>query len=152
MNKSFEILLQHRKVLHHYLKETPLETLNAIPSGFRNNIFWNIAHSVVTQQLLTYGLSNATPLVPQTLIDQYRKGTVPKQDVTSEEVTEVHRWLFKTVERSAEDFQLGTFRHFRQYTTATKVVLNRIEDAIEFNNFHEGLHLGYIMALQKSVS
>ncbi|MGB5463369.1 MAG: DinB family protein, partial [Aureibaculum sp.] len=29
--------------------------------------------------------------------------------------------------------------------------LNNIQDAIEFNNFHEGIHLGYILALKKLV-
>jgi len=31
-----------------------LEQLNKIPEGFNNNLIWNIAHCVVTQQLLCY--------------------------------------------------------------------------------------------------
>ena len=62
MDKSLEILLQHRKVLYYYLKESPLDILNKIPSGFRNNILWNIGHSVVVQQVLVYRRSNLTPL------------------------------------------------------------------------------------------
>ena len=149
MEKSLEILLQHRKVLYHYLKETSPEVLNAIPNGFRNNIFWNIAHSVVTQQLLVYGLSDAPPLVSESLISRYRKGTAPNGAVPQTEIEEVKGLLFSTVEKTAEDYQLGAFRRFRQYTTLTRVVLNGVDDAILFNNFHEGLHLGYIMALRK---
>jgi len=29
--------------------------------------------------------------------------------------------------------------------------LRNVEDAIAFNNFHEGIHLGYILALKKSL-
>ncbi len=31
------------------------------------------------------------------------------------------------------------------------LVLKSIEDAIQFNNFHEGIHLGYILALKKAL-
>ena len=152
MEKSLEILLQHRKVLYHYLKETPLEMLNTIPGGFRNNIFWNIAHSVVVQQALVYGLSDVPPIVSEDLMRRYRKGTVPEGLASEAELNEIKNLLFKTVERTSEDYQLGAFQKFRQYTTMTKVVLNDVDDAILFNNFHEGLHLGYIMALRKALS
>ena len=147
-----EILLQHRKVLYHYLKETPPELLNTVPNGFRNNIFWNIAHSVVVQQMLVYGLSDVPPLVSEELIRRYRKGTVPEGPAPESERAEVGKLLFRTVEKTSGDYQLGAFQKFRQYTTMTKVVLNNVDDAILFNNFHEGLHLGYIMAIRKALS
>lgn len=152
MNKSFEILQQHRKVLYYYLKTTPLEVLNTIPAGFRNNIFWNIAHSVVTQQSLVYSLSGLSPLVSDEMIERFRKGTVPERDATAEEIEELKGLLFSTVEKTVADYQQEVFQEFRSYTTMTKAVLNDVEDAILFNNFHEGLHLGYIMALQKALS
>ena len=152
MDKSFEIMLQHHKTLYHYLKEIPLDVLNAIPSGFRNNIIWNIGHTVVTQQMLVYRLSGLTALVSDEMIGRYRRGTVPEGNVTAEEVEDLKKLLFSTVEKTIADYQLGVFQKFDTYTTLTKVVLNSVDDAILFNNFHEGLHLGTIMALQKALA
>ena len=145
-------MLQHRKTLYHYLKETPLNTLNTIPAEFRNNIIWNIGHTVVTQQMLVYGLSGLTGMVSDEMIDRYRRGTVPEGDATQEEVEAIKKLLFATVEKTTADYQLGVFQEFNAYTTQTKVILNDVEDAILFNNFHEGLHLGTIMALQKVIA
>lgn len=152
MDKSLEILLQHRKVLYYYLKETPLMVLNQVPSGFRNNIIWNIGHSIVTQQILIYGRSSLTTLVTGEMIERYRRGTVPTANATAEEAEVLQKLLFTTVEKTSDDYQLGLFREYDPFVTATNVTLARVEDAILFNNYHEGLHLGTILALQKAIS
>ena len=152
MDKSLEILLQHRKVLYYYLKQVPLAVLNEIPSGFRNNILWNIGHSVVIQQLLIYRRSNLTPLVSNELIERYRRGSVPDGQATAEEVNLIQKLLFTTVEKTSDDYQLGLFREYDSFVTATNVTLANVNDAILFNNYHEGLHLGTILALQKALS
>ena len=151
MEKSFEIMLQHRKTLYHYLKELPLEVLNTIPAGFRNNIVWNIGHTIVTQQMLVYRLSGLSAMVSDEMINHYRKGTVPEGAATDDEVETLKELLFTTVEKTTADYQLGVFQEFNTYTTLTKVTLNSVDDAILFNNFHEGLHLGTILALQKVI-
>ena len=142
-------MLQHRKVLFRYLKELPLEVLNTIPEGFRNNIIWNIGHTIVTQQMLVYRLSERTPMVSDEMIERYRRGTVPQGDATAAEVEKIKKLLIATVEETIADYQLKAFREFNSYTTLNKVTLTNVDDAILFNNFHEGLHLGTIMALQK---
>ena len=54
MKTQLAIQLHNRKIFHHYLKHFSLEQLNAVPEGFNNNILWNIAHTMVTHQLLMY--------------------------------------------------------------------------------------------------
>ncbi len=151
MDKSLEILLQHRKVLYYYLKQMPLAVLNEIPPGFRNNILWNIGHSVVIQQLLIYRRSGLTTLVVDDMIERYRRGTVPDGKATPEEVQTIQKLLFTTVEKTSDDYQLGLFREYDSFVTATNVTLASVDDAILFNNYHEGLHLGTILALQKAL-
>ena len=152
MDKSLEILLQHRKVLYYYLKQVPLVVLNKIPNGFRNNILWNIGHSVVSQQVLVYRRSRLTTLVSNELIERYRRGSVPDGQATAEEVNLIQKLLFTTVEKTSDDYQLGLFREYDSFVTATNVTLANVNDAILFNNYHEGLHLGTILALQKALS
>ena len=50
-----------------------------------------------------------------------------------------------------EDFDAGIFVTYNEYETSTGLVLDSIETAIAFNNLHEGIHLGVIMALTKLV-
>ena len=56
------------------------------------------------------------------------------------------------VEKLREDYAQGHFTTYETYQTSTGFVLASIEDAIAFNNFHEGIHLGYILALRRVVT
>lgn len=149
LEKLFNITLENRKILYKVLTNTPKEQLLKIPNGYRNNIWWNIAHVVVTQQLLVYALSGLPMKVPKGLVDKFRKGTVPDGTATKEEMDLIKGFLFSTVEWAQEDYEKGIFKNFTEYTTSANVTLKDIEDAIAFNMFHEGLHLGVILSLEK---
>ncbi len=151
MKNQFYITIQNRKLLYNFLKKTPREALLKIPDGYRNNIWWNIAHVVVTQQLLVYSMSNLPMRVSDELVNKFRKGTVPDGLATDEEIDEIKGFLFSTVEWAQEDYEKGIFKEFNEYTTSLNVTLKNVEDAIAFNVFHEGLHLGVILSLQKAL-
>ena len=149
MNFAFEIIHKNRKILYTFLKEAPLEYLNKIPEGFNNNIFWNIAHVVVTQELLVYNLSGLPMIVSDNLVSKYRKGTSPESNATQEQVDELKTLLFSTYERLVDDYEKGVFKDYSPYTTSTNTTINNLEEAINFNLFHEGIHLGYVLALKR---
>lgn len=149
MDFAFEIILKNRKILYTFLDEAPLEYLNKIPEGFNNNIFWNIAHVIVTQELLVYNLSGLPMMVSDEMVAKYRKGTKPQGAVSKNELEEVKSLLFSTYERLKEDYEKGVFKNYTPYTTSTTTTINNVDEAITFNNFHEGIHLGYILALKR---
>ncbi|WP_158974746.1 DinB family protein [Cellulophaga sp. L1A9] len=149
MEKLFDITLQNRKILYKFLKDTPREQLLKIPKGFRNNIWWNIAHVVVTQQVLIYKLSGVPMRVSDELVEKFRKGSVPDGNATDEEIDLISGFLFSTVEWMQEDYDKGVFKSFAAYTTSVNITLSTVEDAIAFNVYHEGLHMGAILALLK---
>lgn len=120
-----------------------------IPKGYRNNIWWNIAHVVVTQQLLVYKLSGLDMKVADELVDKFKKGTVPDGTATDEELDAIKGFLFSSIEWTQEDYENGAFKNFNEYTTSANVTLKNVEDAIAFNLFHEGLHLGVVLSLEK---
>lgn len=151
MEKLFDILLKNRKILHEFLQKTPQEDLFRIPEGFNNNIWWNIAHVVVTPQLLMYGLSGREFTIEKELIDKYRKGTFPEGEPTKEEMEKIDAYLFSTVKHIQLDYEHGRFKNFQEYMTTPKIALSTPEDAIAFNVFHEGLHLGAILALKRAL-
>lgn len=151
MNTEFEVLRKSRELVLKKIDGLSIEQLHIIPEGFKNNIAWNVAHLVVTQQLLHYKLSDLSCLVPDELIEDYKKGTFPTRDFTEEEFDEVKELLIGLPDTLEEDFNEGIFTNYTSYTTSTGFVLDSIETAIAFNNLHEGMHLGVIMALSKLV-
>lgn len=153
MEKLFDTTLKNRIILHRFLTETPREDLFVIPDGFNNNLWWNIAHVLVTQQLLVYKMSGKNLLISDALVAKYKKGTVPTEEPVSEaEIKEVETLLLSVPKQTEEDYAKGIFTSFESYTTTPKVTLNSVEDAITFNVFHEGIHLGSILALRRALA
>ncbi|QDH79489.1 DinB family protein [Echinicola soli] len=128
-----------------------LDELNEIPKGFNNNIAWNFGHVIVTQQIICYKLSGQEILVPDTLVEKYRKGTKPESPITSKELEELKILALSTLESFKNDLLAGGFTKFNEYTTSFGVTLKSISEAVEFNGIHEGMHLGYAMAQRKAV-
>jgi DinB superfamily len=151
MNWAFDITIKNRSILKSFLENFSLQDLNKIPEGFSNNIIWNVAHTIVTQQLLVYKLSGLPTIISEEMIDNYKKGTKTVRDLSQAEVDDIKRLLVSTIEKAKEDYNNSVFRKYNEYTVSTKSILTSVEEAIAFNNFHEGIHLGYILALKKSL-
>jgi hypothetical protein len=148
MDWNDTVTQQNRVLLSKFLDKFSLEQLNTVPKGFKNSIFWNIAHTVVTQQLLTYGLSGQPLLIQDQLVAHYKKGTVTVHNANKKELEELKSLLLSTQKQTKIDYDNGCFKNFTPYTTSLKVTLSTIEEAIRFNVFHEGIHLGYILAMK----
>ena len=151
MKIQFDILIKTRAIVLHYISGLSLDQMHVIPEGFNNHIAWNIAHLVVTQQLLHYKLSGKDCLVSDDLITAYKKGSKPSNIFSQEEFDEVIT-LFKGLPQTLEeDYESSIFSEYSSYKTSTGFVIDTMEKAIIFNNFHESLHLGVIMSLRKLV-
>jgi hypothetical protein len=151
MGWNYNVPLQNRKLLSKFLEKFSLNQLNKIPEGYRNSVFWNIAHTIVTQQLLVYGLSNTPFLITSELVNTYKKGTKTTHEATKEELVLIKSLLFSTIEQTKIDYENGVFENYTSYTTSLDVTLTTIEEAMSFNAFHEGIHLGYILAMKNSL-
>jgi len=149
MKIQFDVLRKSRLLTLKELDGLTLDQIHTIPQGFKNNIAWNIAHLVVTQQLLHYKLSGLNCLCPDDLIEAHRKGTSPTKTFTEQEFEEVKELLLGLPETLEEDFEAGIFENFIEYPTSAGFVLNSLESAIVFNNFHEGIHYGVIRSIKK---
>ncbi|RNC88355.1 MAG: DinB family protein [Winogradskyella sp.] len=148
---DIDITRKNRKIFESFIDRLTLEQLNKVPQGFKNSIIWNIAHTVVTQQILIYRLSNLPMNLAQDYIDRYKKGTKHETDFNQSEIDYLKSILFSTNDQIETDYLNGSFKTFTEYTVSTGSTLTNAEEAMAFNNFHEGIHLGYIMALVKSI-
>ena len=151
MDWTFDVVLKNRKIMASFIDAFTLENLNKVPEKFNNNLIWNIAHLVVTQQLLTYNLCGLPMQISEELVEKFKKGSKVTGDASQDDVNEIKKLLFSTIEKTKKDYENGVFNSFQSYTTSTNSTLNSFEEAMEFNNFHEGIHLGYILALKKSL-
>ena len=151
MQKHFEILKLSRQYIFKNIESLSIEQFNKIPDGFKNNIVWNIAHLVVTQQLLCYKLSGLECAVSEEMIEKFQNGTAPSLPVSKEEFESISAQFLSLPEKLEQDFTKGIFINYNEYTLSTQLTLNSIDDAIIFNTYHEGIHLGIILQLLKLV-
>jgi hypothetical protein len=151
MDWNHNVTLKNRTLLLKLIEKFSLDQLNTVPKGYRNSIFWNVAHTIVTQQLLVYGLSNTSLLVDSELVKSYKKDSKTVHEATEEELALIKTLLFSTIEQTKIDYDNGVFKNYTPYMTSLNVTLSTVDEAISFNAFHEGIHLGYILAMKNSL-
>lgn len=146
---AFEVLKTTRNNCLKNIENLSDEQLLVIPQGHNNNILWNLGHIVSAQQGLCYGRAGLPMNISPDFIAFFRKGSAPSAWENSPSVKEVKELLISTADKLEQDYKAGLFQSYNEYPTSYGVTLKSIEDAIAFNNVHEGLHLGVIMALRK---
>lgn len=148
---SIELLSSERKMILLGVEDLSDEQLLKIPSGFKNNILWNLGHLVVTQQVLHYTLTRNELKIPKEMVSLFRTGTAPDTWNETPDIEQIKSLLIELPKLLVEDFQAGKFSEFRAYKTSTGFQLNTFEDAVNFNHFHEGAHTGIILSQKKFI-
>jgi hypothetical protein len=151
MQQTFNITMTSRHTLEKFLDNYSLEQLNKVPTGFNNNLIWNIAHIIVVQQMLVYNLSGLPMMVSQEMIDSYKRGTKPERDLTQPEVDEIKNLLFSTIAQTKKDSENGIFKNFQEFTSMSGYTMKTAQDAMAFNYYHEATHTGIMMGIRKFV-
>lgn len=146
---QLDLLRTTRNNILSRVADCSLAQLNHIPDGFNNNLAWNLGHVLVTQQLLMYRLSGLATYVSDELIDAYRKGTRPTEFIDQPTIDFIKDKLLETIDLATQDFENHRFQTYKTYPTSYGVTLNSVEEATTFNNMHEAMHLGFMIALKK---
>lgn len=151
MEKSLNIIIGARSYITNLIEEFSIEQLNEIPAGFHNNLIWNFGHIISVQQGLCYLSSGEQPVVEQDLITKYKSGSKPEGLVDVEEYDKLKSYLFTTIDRMDEDKKKGLFKNYNGFglKSYADLRIENIDDAIKFVAFHDGLHVGYMMALKR---
>jgi hypothetical protein len=145
---DIDIFLQDRGLIRKALAGLPDEAMFLIPAGFDNNIAWNLGHIIVSQQSLHYRLSGLPTATTRDDIARFKTGTSPADWTDNPDINRLLALLDETAAALPRDYEAEIFGGFQPYTTSTGIALNTFADALAFNNFHEGLHLGAILALK----
>ena len=153
MNKTFEVIRASRQALLSLVEDLSTEQMNKIPTGFSNNLVWQLGHLVVSQQILCYKLSNNELGIDPTLVDKYRNGSKPENFISTEEIAQLKHDLLTTIDELEKDLATNKFDNYTPYTISTYkgYRLEKIEDAIKFIVSHDGLHYGCSLMMKKFV-
>ncbi|MDL1914230.1 MAG: DinB family protein [Bergeyella sp.] len=151
MEYHFLIHKKTRQNLIDNLRDTSPEELCAVAEGYSNTIFWNIAHCLATQQLLHYYLSGNPFRTDAYWINTFKKGTLPPPEIEKAKMEYLAYLLEESAKILRADYQSGLMNQYESYHTSFGLEIRNINEAIVFNNMHESLHYGYIMAQKRAV-
>jgi DinB superfamily len=127
------------------------DQLNTIPAGFSNNIIWNLAHLLASQQRICYMRSGNPFYVDETLVAKYKIETKPEHSIGKEEIETIKKLFIDAIDQFDTDYNNKIFNNYTAWTNPYGITISNIEDVISFLPFHEGLHTGSILALKKFV-
>ncbi len=151
MSNTISYFKKTRNHLYQMIDKLTEKQCLYIPKGFNNNIYWNVAHCVVTQQLLVYYLSGNEMKIDAAWIENFKKGTKPNSDFFEFSKKELLDLIITTTDAFIVDKSMLIESSYNSYTTSYGVTIESVSQAVAFNNIHEVLHLGYAMALRKLV-
>lgn len=153
MKESIDIMRGARKFLINLIDGISIEKLNEIPAGFNNNLAWNIGHVIANQQILCYRNAGVKPVIEEEIIDKYKTGTRPDGFIEEKEFKVLIQYLLETIDKFEKDSATNMFENYKAFDLKSYpgVRLKNISDAAKFVTFHDGLHVGYSMALKRSL-
>ena len=151
MNQQIEKIKKLRAFVLASVKDLSVEQLNAIPAGHNNNIIWNLAHVIAVQQGICYLRASLPPVVDQQMVNDYKAGTKPEGPVGEATIQNMKSLMLSSLDQLEADHEKSLFGNYTPWNNRYDVMISTIDEAIDFLLFHEGYHIGTIMALKKYV-
>jgi hypothetical protein len=137
-----------------HIEQLTMEQLNKIPTGFNNNIIWNMAHMVSALQAICYKRAGLTITIDEKYVAPFLTNTKPEGIVGAEEIDAIKALLISTVDQLQHDYEKNIFN---VYTPSPNILslynisLSNIDEALDFLLYHDGFHAGSISAIKHLV-
>lgn len=152
MNYQLKLFKQNRSNILSILHDHSLEQVNALLPNMRNNILWNAGHALVAQQFLWYHFSGLPLVIPEAMIGKYAGDTVPDGKASQEDFDQLKSLMRSTTDKAIEDYEADRFKEYQGYSSEYfGMRMNSIDEAIQFNNYHEGVHFGHMARIRSAL-
>jgi hypothetical protein len=117
--------------------------LNNIPSGFNNNIIWNLGHILVVSDELLY--KNSPFSIPSYDFDisAFKKGSRPDNVINEKDIASIRSALSDTVPRFRK--LLNAYAIETQNNESALLEKLNNDKSILFTLFHEDMHISTIL-------
>lgn len=155
MDKRIEKIKNFRLYLLKQVEDLTTEQLNHIPSGYNNNIIWNLGHLVCAEQNMCYVRAGLPVTVGDKYFDSYLSGTKPVEFVGEKDIDAIKALLITSIDRLQADFEKNIFVNYTPSVMIPRVYgfeVTSIEEALEYLLYHEGYHTGCILSLKHGLS
>lgn len=146
---KIQFLKKIRSLSLQVMQDLSLEQLNHVPPGINNNIIWNAGHLIAAQQGICYMRAGLPTMISTDFYSAYKPGTKPEAALGEEEVAYIKDLLLTSIDQFEADLEKDLFGNYMPWTTRYGMELRNIDEAADFLPFHEGTHLGYMMALRR---
>ncbi|EHQ26642.1 DinB family protein [Mucilaginibacter paludis] len=151
MNQAIQIIVKPRIKVLEIIQPLTIEQLNVIPAGFNNNIIWNLGHMIAAQQGICYKRAGLDTIVDEAFFNRYKPGSKPEQFLDAAELEKITGLFSSTLTQLEADLNTDIFANYPAWTTRYGADLSNVNEAVAFLPFHEGLHIGTVIAMSKLV-
>lgn len=151
MSTQIKIIEKPRLQLLTIIDGLTLDQLNQIPNGFNNNIIWNMGHIVAAMQSICYKRAGLPLHIDESFFLTFKPESRPERYYTAEDLDHIKTLLLTTLPQLEADLQTNVFTHYMPFITRYGFEITNVNDAVSFLPFHEGLHIGTVIALKKLV-
>ena len=151
MNQELEIIRKTRRFLLETIKDLTNKQWNTIPTGFNNNIAWNLGHMVASQQGICYARAGMSVKVPEDFFNSYKPGSKPERNISDAEIETIKELVFSSLDVFEQDYKNGLWPSYPAWTSRSGIEVDSIDKAVDFLQYHEGLHSGYILTMKRIV-
>ncbi|MFP7288765.1 DinB family protein [Shouchella clausii] len=144
----FEQLNTYRSELLNMVEDVTEEEAEIVPRGFNNNIRWNLGHVILDQYLWIRVLTKEDMPISLAFNQWFGYGTDPSHftDETPSlaELISLLREQPRLIEQNYRD-------RLEEEFPPTDMGMHTIEQVLVRTIFHEGLHMGAIVAIKRQI-
>lgn len=147
----FDQLKVVRKNTVNAVKDLSDSQADKIPTGFNNNIRWNLGHVYLVQERFAFGFTEIPLQLPEGYVELFGKDTKPSEwKVQPPTLSELVKLLEDQTDRIQDKLNNRLDEVLtKPLTMPSGLTLKTVREFLTFSMYHEGMHVQTIKMLSR---